>query len=254
MLIVGAGRMGVWLALRLKRFHEVYLSDLPGKKVEGFDLIQNPDYRSFDAVIISTNLTAIPSVITAVEGSGFGGVLSEIGSVKWHSHGVLRAHRGVAVSVHPLFGPGQERLEGSELILVEVKDRDRELAAAAELYPGAKITSMKLEEHEEFVARTIQLNHMISIIFNRLRAASGPYPPGVKLMELVEAQALYGSRELIAEMVSLNPKFREVLREAKEVIEELERGSVQFNVSERHSENYKLAYEVLRALGSLHTA
>lgn len=252
-LIVGAGKMGTWLASRLRAFHQVYLSDLPGREVPGFEVLHSPDYTSFDAVIVSASLSAIPSVIKDVEASGFRGILSEIGSVKWHSYELLRAHSGRVASVHPLFGPGQERLEGSDFILVSVRDMAKELGAAQELYPGARMTPMGLEEHEEFVARTIQLNHMLSIMFNRLRARGGPSPGGVRLMELVEAQSLYGSEGLIGEMASLNPKFREVLEDAKRIIEELEAGRPSFVRDERHAENYRLAYSVLRLLGSSQT-
>jgi len=177
-VIGGAGRMGRWFVRHfVNQGEEVAISDIirseaesvamsTGAKVAEHNLEAVEDA---DLVVVSTPIEVTPKVLeeicSALRPSA---TIMEISSLKSKVVPVLEriAKRGVkAVSVHPLFGPGVQRLAGERVALIPVSDPTSELRLGRNLFPEAEIVVVDVEEHDRAMALTLSLPHFLNVAF-----------------------------------------------------------------------------------------
>ncbi len=176
--IIGAGRMGRWLA----RFfsHEgisVTVSDV------NRDVLREVS-EELDVSIVD-NVTAVKhtdSVLLAVPLDSFRSVVREICpylkpnqavmdicSVKEAVVDIMHEHikTGIALGSHPLFGPGAEKIEGQGWVLTPTNDRERELARRVGSWlekRGARVYSMSPREHDRLMSLTLAFPHFVGLV------------------------------------------------------------------------------------------
>lgn len=177
-IIGGAGRMGTWFARYfLERGNDVVISDINVDKAREaaerigarFSESNIEAVKGANLVLVSTPIEETPRVLTEVLPEvDCGTIVAEIASLKSKILPVLKkaAARGIRVlSLHPLFGPGAQKLSGEKIALVPVADPATERKLAMELFPEAIIIPVDCEVHDRIMALTLALTHSINIIF-----------------------------------------------------------------------------------------
>jgi len=177
-VIGGAGRMGKWLIRYfLAQGYEVTFSDVrhdeatvvaksTGAKLADGNLEAAKDA---DLVILATPIEATPEVLADLAPNlPRSSSIMELSSLKTPVVPVLRkvAERGVKVlSIHPLFGPGVQRLAEEKIAVVPVSDAASELKLVKRLFPEAETIIVDAEEHDKAMALTLSLPHFLNIVF-----------------------------------------------------------------------------------------
>ena len=282
-VIGGAGRMGRWLVRHfVNQGEEVVISDIrrseaksvaksTGAKVAEHNL---GAVEKADLVVVSTPIEATPGVLEEISRAlRPSATVMEISSLKLKVVPVLGriAKRGVrTVSVHPLFGPGVQRLSGERVALIPVSDPGSELRSARRLFPEAEIVVVDVEEHDRAMALTLSLPHFLNIAFasivgeedlNMLKKLGGT----TFALQLVLAEAvmtedpdLYASIQMSnVYTTECQERFIERARILKEQIANKDvRGFQQFYADVRRSmakdRDFAVAYErMYRALEAL---
>ncbi|MBS7641305.1 MAG: prephenate dehydrogenase/arogenate dehydrogenase family protein [Candidatus Bathyarchaeia archaeon] len=177
-IIGGAGRMGTYFARYfLERGHEVIISDIRMEKAREVakqmrvKLSENNilAVKEANLVLISTPIEVTPKVLTEIMPEvDKCTVIAEIASLKSKILPALReaAARGIRVlSLHPLFGPGVQRLSGEKIALVPVVDLVVEKELAEKIFPEATIIPVDYSFHDKVMALTLALTHFINIVF-----------------------------------------------------------------------------------------
>ena len=170
--------MGRWLVRHfVSQGQEVVISDIKRDETEsvakstGAKVAEHVlgAVEEADLVAVSTPIEVTPGLLQGISRAlRSSATVVEICSLKSKVLPALReiAKQGVkAVSVHPLFGPGIQELAGERIALVPVSDRGSELSAARELFPGAEIVVVDVEEHDRAMALTLSLPHFLYIAF-----------------------------------------------------------------------------------------
>ena len=181
-VIGGAGRMGRWLVKHfLNQGHELTISDPRlddarafAKHVGAEVAASNIDaVKDADLVSVSVPIEVTPKVLMEIapslkENTKF----VEIASLKSHILPILKEiaeSRGVrTISVHPLFGPGVQRLSDERIALIPVSELEAETEEARRLFPGAEIIPVDAETHDRAMALTLSAPHFINIAFASL--------------------------------------------------------------------------------------
>ena len=177
-IIGGAGRMGCWLAHYFSsRGHEVTVSDLNLDKAKalaettGVKLAKTnvEAVKGADLIVVSTPIQVISNVINEIKSHIRGGaVVAEISSLKSSVVETMTkiAELGVRpLSIHPLFGPGAQRLKGKKIAVIPLNNSETEINLTKEIFPEAEITAVNTEEHDRAMALSLSLPHFINIIF-----------------------------------------------------------------------------------------
>lgn len=177
-IIGGAGRMGRWLIRHfLGRGENVTISDIrfeEAKRVAesyGVRLAKNncEAVKETDIVIVSTPIAVTPGLLQEIAPKvKKDAVVSEISSLKSQVIPILTnlAKRNLKpLSIHPLFGPGAQKLEEERVALVPVVDPSFELKMTESLFPGVEVIVVDAEEHDRAMALTLSLPHFANMIF-----------------------------------------------------------------------------------------
>jgi prephenate dehydrogenase len=176
--IIGAGRMGRWLA----RFFSN-----EGINVTLSDINQDALRRVSEELCVSVldNITAVKhaySVLLAVPIDSFANVVQEICpylkpnqavmdicSMKEAAVSIMHEYikTGVALGTHPLFGPGAEKIEGQGWILTPTNNRERKLAKKIGGWleeRGARVYSMSPREHDRLMSLSLAFPHFVGLV------------------------------------------------------------------------------------------
>ena len=176
--IIGAGRMGQWLA----RFFSN-----EGISVTVSDVNKDALRRAKEELDVSVmgNAAAVSqadSVLLAVPIDSFRNVVQEICpylrpnqavmdicSVKEAVVGIMHEHikTGIALGTHPLFGPGAEKIEGQGWVLTPTNGRERELAKRVRGWlekKGARVYSMSPSQHDRLMTLTLAFPHFVGLV------------------------------------------------------------------------------------------
>lgn len=218
--VIGAGAMGSWFARRyLEMGVEVRVYDRVPERVGelaeagavGCDGVEEA-VECVEAVLVAVPIASAAEVVAEVSELMREGVLAEVSSLKLPVIGALkRVRRSLTpLSVHPLFGPSAQRIEGARYALIPVRDEDAELRAARELFPGGEFTVVEAERHDEAMTYALSLTHLLSL------AAALAIPEGLSetlkrikgtsfnaLLSMMRA-ALGESPETFAQVLTLN--------------------------------------------------
>jgi prephenate dehydrogenase/chorismate mutase len=126
--------------------------------------------KGAEVVLIATPMDVTQRVVKEIQGVlKKGCVVAEISSVKGDLHGTLKelAKRGniTCLSVHPLFGPFVDSLNGTKFVMIPVVDANKEASLCRRIFPGAEIITMGQQEHDKAMALMLSLVHAVNIAF-----------------------------------------------------------------------------------------
>jgi len=165
--IVGVnGKMGQWFA---NYFHKI------GFEVVGFD-INNDIKEKFiikanslvgailktDYVLLCTPTKRTPEIVRLIaKEMQRGSYLIEISSQKSKTAlTLLKTPSKVnPICIHPMFGPGTKKIDGKNIIIVPIKDAQKELSATKLLFPKANFVTIDAAEHDKKIAVILGLTH-----------------------------------------------------------------------------------------------
>jgi len=220
--IVGVnGKMGKWFA---NYFHKM------GFRVKGFDT-NNEIKEKFiekanslvscilqiDYVLLCTPTKNTPEIIRLISKEmKRGSYLIEISSHKSKTaQTLLKTPSKInPICIHPMFGPGSKNIAGKNVIIVPIKDAQKELTATKLLFPGANFVTIDAVEHDKKIAVILGLTHLINIAFANILAKDEKISLTEKMagttfkaQRIVAESILTESAELIETIVS-NPEVR----------------------------------------------
>ena len=220
--IIGVnGKMGKWFA---NYFHKM------GFKVKGFDT-NNEIKEKFiekanslvsailqiDYVLLCTPTKNTPEIIRLISKEmKRGSYLIEISSHKYKTaQTLLKTPSKInPICIHPMFGPGIKNIAGNNVIIVPIKDAQKELTATKLLFPGANFVTIDAVEHDKKIAVILGLTHLINIAFANILAKDEKISLTEKMagttfkaQRIIAESILTESAELIETIVS-NPEVR----------------------------------------------
>jgi len=220
--IVGVnGKMGKWFA---NYFHKM------GFKVKGFDT-NNEIKEKFidkahslvscilqiDYVLLCTPTKNTPEIIRLISKEmKRDSYLIEISSHKSKTaQTLLKTPSKInPICIHPMFGPGIKNIAGNNIIIVPIKDAQKELTATKLLFPGANFVTIDAIEHDKKIAVILGLTHLINIAFANILAKDEKISLTEKMagttfkaQRIIAESILTESAELIETIVS-NPEVR----------------------------------------------
>jgi len=220
--IIGVnGKMGKWFA---NYFHKM------GFKVKGFDT-NNEIKEKFidkahslvsailqiDYVLLCTPTKNTPEIIRLISKEmKRGSYLIDISSHKYKTaQTLLKTPSKInPICVHPMFGPGTKNIAGKNVIIVPIKDAQKELTATKLLFPGANFVTIDAIEHDKKIGVILGLTHLINIAFANILAKDEKISLTEKMagttfkaQRIVAESILTESAELIETIVS-NPEVR----------------------------------------------
>ena len=220
--IVGVnGKMGKWFA---NYFHKM------GFRVKGFDT-NNEIKEKFiekanslvscilqiDYVLLCTPTKNTPEIIRLISKEmKRGSYLIEISSHKAKTaQTLLKTPSKInPICIHPMFGPGSKNIAGKNVIIVPIKDAQKELTATKLLFPGANFVTIDADEHDKKIAVILGLTHLINIAFSNILAKDEKISLTEKMagttfkaQRIIAESILTESAELIETIVS-NPEVR----------------------------------------------
>jgi len=220
--IVGVnGKMGKWFA---NYFHKM------GFRVKGFDT-NNEIKEKFiekanslvscilqiDYVLLCTPTKNTPEIIRLISKEmKRDSYLIEISSHKYKTaQTLLKTPSKInPICVHPMFGPGTKNIAGKNVIIVPIKDAQKELTATKLLFPGANFVTIDAVEHDKKIAVILGLTHLINIAFANILAKDDQISLTEKMagttfkaQRIIAESILTESAELIETIVS-NPDVR----------------------------------------------
>jgi len=113
------------------------------------------------------------------------------------------------ICVHPMFGPGIKNIKGKNIIIVPIKDAQKELTATKLLFPGANFVTIDSDEHDKKIAVILGLTHLINIAFANILAKDEKISLTEKMsgttfkaQKIIAESILTESAELIETIVS----------------------------------------------------
>jgi len=220
--IVGVnGKMGKWFA---NYFHKM------GFKVKGFDT-NNEIKEKFidkahslvscilqiDYVLLCTPTKNTPEIIRLISKEmKRDSYLIEISSQKSKTaQTLLKTPSKInPICIHPMFGPSIKNIAGRNVIIVPIKDAQKELTATKLLFPGANFVTIDAIEHDKKIAVILGLTHLINIAFANILAKDDQISLTEKMagttfkaQRIIAESILTESAELIETIVS-NPEVR----------------------------------------------
>jgi len=220
--IIGVnGKMGKWFA---NYFHKM------GFRVKGFDT-NNEIKEKFiekanslvsailqiDYVLLCTPTKNTPEIIRLISKEmKRGSYLIEISSHKSKTaQTLLKTPSKInPICIHPMFGPGIKNIAGNNVIIVPIKDAQKELTATKLLFPGANFVTIDAVEHDKKNAVILGLTHLINIAFANILAKDEKISLTEKMsgttfkaQRIIAESILTESAELIETIVS-NPEVR----------------------------------------------
>jgi len=220
--IVGVnGKMGKWFA---NYFHKM------GFRVKGFDT-NNEIKEKFiekanslvsailqiDYVLLCTPTKNTPEIIRLISKEmKRDSYLIEISSHKSKTaQTLLKTPSKInPICIHPMFGPGSKNITGKNVIIVPIKDAQKELTATKLLFPGANFVTIDAIEHDKKIAVILGLTHLINIAFANILAKDEKISLTEKMagttfkaQRIIAESILTESAELIETIVS-NPEVR----------------------------------------------
>lgn len=196
--------------------HAVAVHD-PGRRLAGFPSVPLETAAEADAVVVSVSLEATPAVLAELLALSPPGLVLDVASVKGPLLPLYAkaAREGLRVaSAHPMFGPGVRSLAGQNLI---VCDAGHEAAArdAARLFSGhgLKLATMPIAAHDPWIATTLGLAHLLSLLAGSVLARGGVSATGLdglastsfRNLVLLAAPILRQSPDLTLPIQARNP-------------------------------------------------
>ncbi len=177
-IIGGSGKMGRWAArFLLKEGKEVVITGrnerklLEAKQELGVETDSNVEaVKGADLVVISVPIDNFERVVEQVSPYiRSGQIVIDITSVKVLPVEAMHKHikTGVALGVHPMFGPGAQDIAGQNFALTPTSDEEGALAQKVREYleaRGGRVAVMTPQEHDEMMTVVLGLSHFIALV------------------------------------------------------------------------------------------
>ena len=177
-IVGGYGRMGRWFTRYFAaRGHKVVISGVRLHEAKAFAEEAGVDFakdnveavKDVELVMVSVPIPVTPRVIDEIAPHvKKGAIISEISSLK---SGVVKALVEAArlkvrpLSLHPLFGPGAQKLRGRKIAVVPIIDAETETNLAKKFFPEAETVVVNAEEHDRVMALVLSLPHFMNVVF-----------------------------------------------------------------------------------------
>lgn len=171
--IVGAaGKMGSWFAAYfVRKGLAVCAFDVRPFAVTGVTsaLSVRDCVRDADLVLVCVPVQKTAGLIKKCEKEmKKGSRLAEISSVKSKTfHALKGARKDLSVlCLHPMFGPGADSAKNLKMLLIPVRDRAGEQAAAEQAFSGMSISVISdAKTHDKSIAAVLGLTYFVNIAF-----------------------------------------------------------------------------------------
>jgi prephenate dehydrogenase len=152
----------------------------------------------------------IPEVIPNMKP---GSILCEIASLKTRTAATLGSTENRCIqplSIHPMFGPDIGKIEGQTIVVVPIRDREKETRLTRELFPKNEVVVVDAETHDSCMATVLSLPYFMNLVFAKtipianmalLRQLAGT----TFTVQLAVTQSILGeSPELIESLINEN--------------------------------------------------
>ncbi len=276
-IIGGSGKMGRWFAsFLLKDGKEVIITGrnerklLEAKQQLGVEVASNVEaVKNADAVLISVPIDNFEEVVKQLcPYTHSGQAIIDITSIKVSPVEAMHKHikTGVALGVHPMFGPGARDIVNQNFVLTPTNEKERALAQKIKGYleaRGARATMMTPYEHDEMMAVILGLSHFIAIVsadtlasFNRLKQMESVGGSTYKVLLTLVGSVISEDPELYASLQMSLPNMIEIERlfqrnsetwadlvKNKDKQEFIKRMNILKNKLEKDNPDFRKAYE-----------
>ncbi len=241
-LIIGAGKMGLWISHQLKVDHTVALMDKDGAKLtreKGLTILRNrnemagfqPDLL-INSVSLNATLPVFQKVLPLLPGHT---ILADMASVKnglepfYHQCG----HR--FVSTHPMFGPtfgNLNNLCNEHAIIIEESD-DTGRRFFENLFAGLNlnIQLMSFQKHDQRMSGSLSMPFILSLLFaNGMDQKNQPGTTFERHLQI--AEGLLSEDDALLSEVLLNPFTQEKIKTLQKDLNLLENAIKDANAQE----------------------
>ncbi len=216
-IIGGSGGMGRWFAnFLLKDGREVVITGRNEKKLLevkselGVEVATNAEaVKSADVVLLSVPIDNFESVVQEIQPHiRPRQTVMEISSVKALPVEIMHKHikAGLALGVHPMFGPGAGSIANQNFILTPTNGDETTLAQKVKEYleaRGARVTLMTPDEHDEMMSVILGLPHFIALVSADTLLNLG----NLKQMEAIGGSTYKLLLTLVGSVISEDPEF-----------------------------------------------
>ena len=182
-------------------------------KVQRFDSMPCA-VSNADLVILCTPIRETSKVIKEViPNMKKDSILCEIASLKTRTAAALNMTESRCIqplSIHPMFGPDVGKIEGQTIVVIPIRDREKEMSLTEELFPETEIIAIDAETHDSCMATILSLPYFVNLVFAKiipvenmalLRKLAGT----TFTVQLALAQSIIGeSQELIESLINEN--------------------------------------------------
>jgi prephenate dehydrogenase len=207
--IVGAaGKMGSWFTNYFAQHGlRVSVYDINRKLLEPSDNIRIENsisacVKGADLVLVSVPVRLTSLVLKeCVKSMKDGAVISEISSVK---HRTFRTLRQVPdnlrpLCIHPMFGPGASGNMQTKILMVPVRNEEKELKILHEMFENAQVVVVpNAMVHDKSIATVLGLTYFANIVFAKVVSATN-----ISKLKQVSGTT-FGLQSLIAESILTN--------------------------------------------------
>lgn len=171
--IVGAaGKMGSWFAAYfIRRGSEICAFDIKPFAIAGVKRAPTlvECVRHADLVLVCVPVQKTSEIVAkCAKEMKQGSRLAEISSVKSKTFAALRDTRKdvLVLCLHPMFGPGADSLKNLKMLLIPVRDKPGEQAAAEQIFSGMSINVISdARRHDKSIAAVLGLTYFVNIAF-----------------------------------------------------------------------------------------
>jgi len=177
-IIGGAGRMGRWFTRYFaSKGHKIVISGVKLDKLKAFAQEAGVNFaennakavKDADLAMISVPIPVTTKVIREIAPHlRKGAVVTEIASLKFGiTEALIEASKlgVIPLSLHPLFGPGAQKLKENKIVVIPVVNSKAEIKLAKELFQEAQIIVADADTHDRLMALTISLPYFLNIAF-----------------------------------------------------------------------------------------
>lgn len=276
-IIGAAGRMGSWFSIYLSKLsnYDLYLYDTnPIKTNLGNAIIcENIEtcISDSDVVILCTPIHSTPLLIEYCSSKmKKDSYIVEISSIKERSFPSLK-NTPININpicIHPMFGQGVTNINNIKIILIPVRDKEKEFSLVNILFNGANIIFVSTyKEHDKMMAMVLGVTHFSNILFGNLITKN--HLTGLKeiagttfKIQSVLCEAIFSdSPDLIASLLVGNSELdyllKEYLQECQKLTEiilnkksdlllyQIEKVKSSLTISSNLDQSYRKMYKML---------
>jgi prephenate dehydrogenase len=205
--IVGAaGKMGSWFTSYFaRRGLDVSAFDINNQK-----MVKTPTnvkvedslddcVKSSDLVIVSVPLHKTPQVIKeCTKNMKEGAIIAEISSVKYKTFAALKKVPSNIrpLCIHPMFGPGATEKIRTKVLLVPVRNQEKEVKLANQIFENATVSVVQnAKQHDKSIAIVLGLTYFANIVFAKVISLGN-----ISMLKQVSGST-FGLQSLLAESI-----------------------------------------------------